>query len=318
MNEKLKERLRPVAKVVRRVDLGCHRLLQGAFRTLGLNVFPVNDYYSPLPVMPRLKKTQPRWCKPSRMAGVAFDLDAMKQKLTHLLDKFGAEYEAQPGFAVNRKKGFGPGFTPVDALVEYMMIRESRPRRYFEVGSGLSTYYASLAAAKNAGEGHPVRIHCVEPYPYEKLRSLPGIELTQKEVQDVELEFFQQLEAGDILFLDSTHIVKVDGDVPYLILEVLPSLKKGVIVHVHDIQFPYNIPFPPEPCIYDAVWPLYGTEAMLLQAFLCHNPTYRITLSPTLLWYHDVDFLHRILPGYEFNVADPRNFCCSLWMEKVQ
>ena len=104
---------------------------------------------------------------------------------------------------------------------------------------------------------------CVEPYPYEKLFSIPQIKVVKKEVQDVELSIFEELDAGDILFIDSTHIVKVDGDVPYLFLEVLPRLKKGVIIHVHDISFPYNVPYPPELYIFNRYkWPTGQLECL--------------------------------------------------------
>src|ERR1017187_5882615 len=120
------------------------------------------------------------------------------------------------------------------------------PCIYFEIGSGLSTYYASLALNKNKVlDQKNSHIICVEPYPYAKLKSIDNILIYQEEVQDVSIDKFQVLEENDILFIDSTHIVKIDGDVPYIYLEVLPQLKKGVYIHIHDIAFPYNIPYPP-------------------------------------------------------------------------
>lgn len=316
MNEKLISRLRPLARKVRRFNVGLHHVFQNAFKLLGLNVVRVKDYYSPLPVLSDLRKNQSRWYRPSRMAGITYDLDAMRKKLSSLLAAYGAEYASQPSYDVNKRKGFGPGFTPLDAMVEYLMIRDIKPRRYIEVGSGLSTYYASLAAAKNAEERRAVKLTCVEPYPYDKLSTIAGIEIVQKEVQEVRMDVFGELGSGDILFLDSTHIVKIDGDVPYLILEVLPALNKGVIVHIHDVPFPYNIPYPPEQWIYGMPWPWYWTEAMLLQAFLCNNPDFRILLSTPLLRYYDEEFLRANIPGYKSVAEDPKTFC-SLWLEKV-
>ena len=110
----------------------------------------------------------------------------------------------------------------MDAKLLYCMIRDIKPNHYIEVGSGLSTYYCSLATKQNEEDGKPGRITCVEPYPYEMLYTIPQINVVKKEVQDVALSTFEQLYAGDILFIDSTHIVKVDGDVPYLFLEVIP------------------------------------------------------------------------------------------------
>ena len=98
----------------------------------------------------------------------------------------------------------------------------SSPRGTSKSGSGLSTYYCSLAAAQNAREGSPVAITCIEPNPYDKLYEIPGIQVIAKQVQDVDLSLFQELQQGDVLFIDSSHVLKIDGDVPFLYLEVLP------------------------------------------------------------------------------------------------
>ena len=83
----------------------------------------------------------------------------------------------------------------------YMMVRYFKPRRYIEVGSGLSTYYCSLAAERNANEGQPVEIMCIEPHPFDKLHSISGIKLFEQEVEDTEISLFQQLKENDILFI---------------------------------------------------------------------------------------------------------------------
>ncbi len=116
------------------------------------------------------------------------------------------------------------------------MIRHFRPRLIIEVGSGFSSLISGEAAAKNNGSA----MICIEPFPYDFLRrGFPGLRsLVEKKVEDVELEFFSQLDSNDILFIDSSHTVKIGGNVNYLFLEVLPRLKPGVIVHVHNIFCP--------------------------------------------------------------------------------
>ena len=94
--------------------------------------------------------------------------------------------------------------------------------RFFEIGSGLSTYWATLALARNADEGAPCKMVAIDPYVRNKVRALPGLEIDDRPVQEVPPEFFSQLESGDVLFIDSTHVVKIDGDVPHLYLEVVP------------------------------------------------------------------------------------------------
>lgn len=291
----------------------------------GLNVYPMSDYYSPLPVLSDLKKNMQRWCQPSELKGIHIDNEAMKTLLKNLENKYASEYKTTSNYNDNSSIGFGPGSTEMDAKLLYFMIRDIKPNHYIEVGSGLSTYYCSLAAKRNEEDGKPVRITCVEPYPYEMLYNIPQIKVVKKEVQDVELSIFEQLGAGDILFIDSTHTVKVDGDVPYLFLEVLPRLKKGVIIHVHDIPFPYNVPYPPELYVFGRKWPWFFAEPMLLQAFLSYNDTYKIIESIPLLRHFDEDFLMKNFSEYkplsDYTVENKSNIGyppCSIWIEKVK
>lgn len=282
---------------------------------MGYSVSRKSDYYSPLPSLDRLKKTYERWHRPSALAGIEYDLETMKKELQTLLSRYYGEFSMFPAFEQLRKK-FGPGFTPADALMLYMMNRQLKPKRYIEVGSGLSTYYCNLAAEKNASEGYPLQMTCIEPHPYKKLFTLPGIQVIPKEVQDVELSSFQQLEAGDVLFIDSTHVLSIDGDVPYLYLEVLPSLKVGVTIHIHDVPFPYNIPYPPKLWIFGQTWPMFWNEAMVLQAFLCFNNQFEITMSMPLIRYFDEPFLKQTIPNYETVEQTPNTFS-SIWLKRM-
>ena len=129
-------------------------------------------------------------------------------------------------------------------MTSYFLIRSFKPKQMIEVRSGLSTYYSHLAINKNKEEGPDCKLVCIEPDLYPNLSSIPGINIVVDEVQNVALEKFEKLNSGDILFIDSSHILRIDGDVPFLFLEVLPSLKKGVHVHIHDVHFPYNTPYP--------------------------------------------------------------------------
>jgi hypothetical protein len=162
-----------------------------------------------------------------------------------------------------------------------------------------------------------MQITCIEPYPYPALQTIDNIQLLEDEVQNIPLSVFDQLEANDVLFIDSSHVIKIDGDVPYLFLEVLPRLKKGVVVHVHDIPFPYNVPYPPELWIFGQQWPSFWNEAMLLQAFLCYNDAYEILLSTPLLRYNEESFLLGLIPEYE-TVSENRNAFSSIWLRKIR
>src|SRR5438093_269802 len=232
------------------------------------------------------------------------------------LARYQDEFDGLPSNAQFRSEGFGPGLPAVDALTLYMMVRDRKPKRYVEVGAGLSTYYCSLAARRNAMDGHPLEIVSIDPFPFERLRTMSEITLLEDEVQDVDISVFERLEADDILFIDSTHILKIDGDVPFLYLEVLPLLNVGVMVHVHDVPFPFNVPFPAEFWTLDRQWPVFWNEAMLLQAFLCLNERFRIELSLPLLRHFDEAFLRAQIRCYESVAENPDTFS-SLWMRRV-
>jgi predicted O-methyltransferase YrrM len=291
------------------------RALIGTLNRMGWVVAPTSDYYHALRPVSELKRHAARWHRPSRMAGVAFDLDAMTATLEGLVSDHLQEYSALPSYDEIKRQRLGPGFTTVDAMVLYMMLRRHRPARYIEVGSGLSTYYASLAAAKNAAEGRPIAMTAVDPFVSAATRALPSLEVLAREAQDVPTDWYGQLAAGDVLFIDSTHIVRIDGEVPHLMLEVLPSLAPGVIVHIHDVHFPYNVPCHPDAYVFDRRWPMLFTEAMLVQAYLCHNPRVEIVLSTPLLRHHREDVLRRLIPGYKPLAAeDFDTHHGSLWL----
>ncbi len=302
-------------KTAQKINAAFSVAFQRVLGAMGYSVARKSDYYSPLPSLDRLKKNYERWYRPSALAGIKYDLKAMKKELQSLLSRYYNEFYVLPAFEQLRKT-FGPGYNSVDALTLYMMIRQLKPKRCIEVGSGLSTYYCSRAAEKNASEGHPFQMTCIEPHPYEKLYTLPGIQVIPKEVQDVELSSFQQLEAGDVLFIDSTHILNIDGDVPFLYLEVLPSLKVGVTIHIHDVPFPYNIPYPPKLWIFGQTWPMFWNEAMVLQAFLCFNNQFEITMSMPLIRYFDEPFLKQTMPNYETVEQNPNTFS-SIWLKRM-
>ncbi len=296
-----------------------HRLALRALEAAGLNVARTRDYYSPLPVRSRLAETRARWDRPSEMPGVERDLEAMERRLARLVAEHAADYAALPPYEEAKELGYGPGFTRLDSLFAYLMVRHLRPRRVIEIGSGLSTYYLSQAAAANAAAGGArCEIASIDPYSGDRVAGLPGVELVRREVQDVEPAYFARLEAGDVLFVDSTHVVKIDGDVPYLYLEVLPRLAPGVVIHSHDVHFPYNVPYPAQEYVFDAKWPMVWTEAMLLQAFLAFNREFEIVLAPAMLRHHDEAFLERTVPGYRPVVAaDYDTHFGSIWYRRV-
>ena len=163
------------------VDLSCR---------LGWNVARSRDYYSPLPVYSELARRRARWDRPSALGGVAYDLDAMRALIERLLREHGESFRALPSYDELKARGYGPGFTMLDGMFLFLMLRARKPRLFVEVGSGLSTYYASLALARNAAEGSPGEIRCIDPHVRPAVRALDGVDVVAREVQDVEPSFF--------------------------------------------------------------------------------------------------------------------------------
>ena len=155
-----------MVKVARAVYRRLHAGVFAALRRLGWNVARTADFYSPLPVLSEVAETRELWDRPNELVGVRYDLEAMKALLSALVEVHGGEFEALPPHSEIRALGYGPGFPVIDALTTYLMVRDLRPARYVEIGSGLSTYYAWLAAAANGREGSPCEMTCIDPFPY--------------------------------------------------------------------------------------------------------------------------------------------------------
>jgi hypothetical protein len=230
-------------------------------------------FYQPIPDTRKI--SEELWERDSAMPGVEMNDAVQLTFLSSVFPQFQSEYAEFPKQSTPRPHEFyfdNPMFSVTDALALYGMIRHFRPQRIVEVGSGFSSRVAAKALETN-GSGELV---CIEPYPQEVLRTgFPRLkELIEKEVQDVDLAVFESLGSADVLFIDSSHVVRIGGDVNFLFLEVLPRLKPGVIVHVHDIYLPL-------PGRRDWVMQerRFWNEQDLLQAFLVYNSEFEVLLA---------------------------------------
>jgi hypothetical protein len=185
-----------------------------------------------------------------------------------------------------------PSFGPGDAEYLYSMIRYFKPKRIIEVGCGYSTKMIRHAVERNALEDKAYTCEhiCIEPYEHPWLEDL-GIKVIRQPVQSVDLRLFGTLGNNDILFIDTSHVIKPQGDVVFLYLMVLPSLKSGVYVHSHDICTPRD---------YFPVWVLddrrMWDEQYLLEAFLMFNSAFKITGALNWLWHNYRTETHRAFP----------------------
>ncbi len=131
-------------------------------------------------------------------------------------------------------------FPRLDAAMAYTLVRELAPKRIIEVGSGHSTRFFARAIADG---GLRTELTAIDPAPRADISTLP-LTLHRSTVQDADLALFDRLEAGDVLFIDSSHIAMPGSDVDLLFTSILPRLKSGTLVHVHDILLPDG--YPPE------------------------------------------------------------------------
>jgi hypothetical protein len=164
-------------------------------------------------------------------------------------------------------------FESGDADYLYSFIRLKKPKKIVEVGSGNSTLLARIAIAKNKVDdpsSHCDHI-CIEPYEFEWLESMADLQVIRGRVEAVGKEIFQNLESGDLLFIDSSHIIRPRGDVLCEILEILPQLKKGVYIHFHDVFSPRDYP---KEWIFDNLWS--WNEQYLLEALLTGSKMFKV------------------------------------------
>ncbi len=279
----------------------------------GFHVTPVH-FYQPIPDTRALPETI--WSHRSELAGIDMN-DAMQLDLLRKdFPKFRTEYQQFPIEPASEPSHFHLNnglFDGTDALVAYCMIRHFQPRLIIEVGSGFSSLLLGQAATKNNNSA----LICIEPFPQEFLKhGFRGLHsLIEKKVQDIDLDFFSQLGPGDVLFIDSSHTVKIGGDVNYLFLEVLPRLKPGVIVHVHDIFFPFD---------YRRDWVKeefrFWTEQYLLQAFLSFNSEFEVLMANRYLAHKYPKDLKAAFPSLEKLKANSKESISwgggSFWMRR--
>jgi predicted O-methyltransferase YrrM len=131
-------------------------------------------------------------------------------------------------------------FSWLDARTLFVLLREWKPAKIIEVGSGYSTML--MADVNRRFLSDTAEIVAIEPFPRPFLKNLASVNLIQEKVQHVALDVFAELAAGDVLFIDSSHVSKTGSDVNRLLFEVLPILKPGVRIHVHDIFLPVDYP----------------------------------------------------------------------------
>lgn len=291
-------------KLIRRA--GDDKITDRIFMSVG--VFPVIDhYYQPL-INPK-KYLKKNLSSDRVLSGIDFNVMEQlsllasfnyNEELVKFPMKKGAELEY---FYENGS--YGPG----DAEFFYNMIRFFKPKRLIEIGSGNSTRLARNAISANMNEDPEYACEhiCIEPYEQPWLEKL-GVKVIRERVEELDVSFFNQLDKNDVLFIDSSHMIRPQGDVLFEYLELLPSLNSGVLIHVHDIFSPRDYP---------ENWVIekhrFWNEQYLLEAFLTNNAEFKIIGALNYLSHHHHAAFASKAPVYASQVGrEPGAF----WMRK--
>lgn len=275
-------------KIIRRA--GVHRLPLCKSALMNVGVFPIrNHYYEP---QFDNRTPKPDFSQDRSLPGVDWNIPGQLALLERFV--FSQELADTPKQKPETLEFYfnNGAFESGDAEYWYQVIRIIKPRRIFEVGSGNSTLMAINAIAQNQTDDPSYKCEhiCIEPYEMPWLEE-SGVSVVRSKVEDVELSFFSNLQENDILFIDSSHIIRPQGDVLFEYLELLPSLRKGVIVHIHDIFSPRNYP---KQWLQDEV--RFWNEQYLLEAFLTHNGSWKVVGALNFLHHNHYDKFKTVAP----------------------
>ncbi len=271
---------------------------------------PPGHYYSPIVNVPQIKeKEDVLWGKKvDQIKGIRFN----DQEQLQLLKDLSHYYQELP-FTEQQTDELryyfnNTFYSYTDAIVLYAMIRHYKPKNIIELGSGFSS--AVMMDVNEKFFSNAINLTFIEPYP-KRLNSLlkegdnKKHKIIVQDAQKIDLDVFKVLEKGDILFIDSTHVAKTGSDVNYILFSILPSLKKGVLIHFHDIFFPFEYP---------KKWVYQGNnwnEIYFLQSFLMYNDTFKIKLFS--------HYMHRFYKeAFNTMPLTYKNTGGNLWLEKIK
>jgi len=271
---------------------------------------PPGHFYSPIADPKEIEQFAAQIFNEDRRALPAIDLREPEQM--ELLQALSAFYPELP-FAETKQEGLryyyrNDLFCHFDAFLLYAMIRHFRPGRIIEAGSGFSS--AVILDTNDRFMSDSVRVELIEPYP-DRLYSLltpkdrTAVVVHEKKLQEMPLDYFESLEANDLLFIDSSHVTRVAGEVNFYMFEILPRLKPGVIIHIHDIFNGFE--YPRQWIVDGKSW----SEAYLLRAFLQYNRAFEILIFGSYLAHFHADFFREKLPLCLKNTGG------SIWLRKT-
>lgn len=275
-------------KAVRRV--GLHRLRYCRKALLWVGVLPVRrHYYEPLADPAQFRRPL---AAERRLPGIDWNIPGQLEFLQTLHWQHEIPDLLSPASGALEFRLNNGSFESGDAEYLYQLIRAIKPKRLFEIGSGQSTLMACRALARNREESpqYDCRHVCIEPFEAPWLERA-RVAVIRQLVEDVDPSLFSELEAGDLLFIDSSHVIRPQGDVVTEYLEILPALRPGVFVHIHDIFSPRDYL---SEWVVERMW--LWNEQYLVEAFLSGNESWKVVGALNLLHHRYFDELRRVCP----------------------
>lgn len=271
---------------------------------------PPGHFYSPLP---NIDESRERKDAIYKNAQEFLALEMGEEQQLKNLERFESIYSTFPygeRQSEMRYKLVNDTFTPADAFALFAMISTAQPKRFIEVGSGMSSAVTLDTMEQLKLE---TELTFIEPYPdvlkaSVRKEDFNRFRLVQEDLQKVDTTLFEELEENDILFIDSTHVSRFGSDVNYIFFNILPRLKPGVIVHFHDINFHFEYPFD---------WIEEGrgwNEAYILRAFLMYNDHFKIEYFNSFMGHYHKERIRKSMPLALYR----ENTGCSIWLRKVK
>jgi hypothetical protein len=281
-----------------------------------VRVQPVH-YYSEVPDRAALRRSADVWNRRVVPYGITWDLDAQAIWIDTVTHPYLGEVRGLASYREMADRGFGPGYGAIESQVLHCALRHEPPSRIVEIGSGVSTAVMAEAVRRNEAEGRgATRIVCIEPHPYDALTRL-NVELIAQPAQIVEMEPFEALGPGDLLFIDSSHAVRTGSEVLPIYLQILPRLRAGVRIHIHDIYLPYLF----HPDLFEQLWDWQET-ALLAALLAASNDRFAVDACLSALYHDRLPALQTALPdirprqmdGGLFIPGSEGDFPASIWL----
>jgi len=282
-------------------------------------------YLSPIPDLQEVQNNAHKIFGNENIADIEFNT----QQQFDLLQELTAYYSSVPyAFTQNSKeikneslsKKSALRYDPTDAWYRYSdvifliaVMQHFKPKKVIEIGSGHSS--AVMLDANEIFFEQKINLTFIEPFPRERLNDVlkeddrKSITIIENKVQEVDVSLFRSLEENDILFVDSTHVSKIGSDVNHIFFNILPILKPGVLIHFHDIFYPFELP---ANWIFGNKW--FWNEVYILRAFLMNNADYKIVLFNSMLQKKFVSWFEKNMPDCLVGSEETG----SIWVKKLR